>query len=139
MKQIFYDLLKIGLAILTASIVGAERKKSGKPIGMRTLSLVCIGSTLATVLVVNHAPLEVGRALAGIVTGVGFLGAGSIIAHGTSVRGLTTAAAVWAIAIIGVAIGLGEFLLALVVTLLIFFILSEGRKLESINTTKLRR
>ncbi len=122
-----FDILKMIIAIVIGSIIGRERKKSGKPVGMRTLSLVCAGSTFITILAVNHFPADAGRILAGIVTGIGFLGAGAIIADSGKVKGLTTAASVWAIAMVGLGIGLGDFLSG-VFAILIYIILMIGKK-----------
>lgn len=119
--------LRIGAALVCGAIIGAERQLGNHPAGFRTMTLISIGSA-AFVLVV----LEVGsgntgltndaeaqatsRVLQGLTTGIGFLGAGTIVRHEKGVHGLTTAAAVWCIAAVGAACGLGKFPLAGVVT-----------------------
>lgn len=132
MIYLITDIIKLILAIVIGSIIGAERHKSGKPVGRRTFSLVCIGSTLATIVSLRY-PLDTGRVLAGIITGIGFLGAGAIIAKGKDVKGLTTAASVWAIAIIGIVIGLGDYFLAIIVTIIIYSILEIDRIKELVS------
>ncbi len=131
MNQVVNDLLinlmKLLLALAIGTIIGIEREKSGKPVGIRTLSLVCVGSTFLTMITMSQFPDEVARVLAGIVTGIGFLGAGSIIAHGEMVKGLTTAAALWTISIIGMGIGMGEYILSGAVALIIYAILILGK------------
>ncbi len=123
MIETLFDILKIMLAIFIGCLVGYERKKSGKPTGMRTLAVVCAGSAFITIVSLNSFPEDTARILAGIVTGIGFLGAGSIIAEGSHVRGLTTSATIWAVAILGVGIGLGEFILSGASALLFYLIL----------------
>lgn len=127
MINVLFDVLKLIIAILVGSIIGRERKKSGKPVGMRTLSLVCSGSAFITILAMNHFPTEAGKILAGVMTGVGFLGAGAIIADGNRVKGLTTAASVWVMTMIGMGIGLADFLLSGIFALLIYIILKVGK------------
>jgi putative Mg2+ transporter-C (MgtC) family protein len=117
------DIVKLLIAVFIGCFVGYERRKSGKPVGMRTLAVVCAGSTFITVISMNAFPEDTARILAGIVTGIGFLGAGSIIAEGNHVKGLTTSAAIWAIAILGVGVGLGEFLLSGISAVLFYLIL----------------
>lgn len=90
---------------------------------MRTLSLVCISSCLAVIASLKYAPQDAGRVISGIITGIGFLGAGAIISEGKNVRGLTTATTIWTIAIVGVVIGLGYYLLAAIAALLIYLVL----------------
>ena len=121
------DIAKILIAVLIGCFVGYERKKTGKPVGMRTLAVVCAGSTFITIVSLNAFPEDTARILAGIVTGIGFLGAGSIIAEGNHVRGLTTSATIWAMAILGVGIGLGEFILS-VVSAAIFYLILEMKE-----------
>ena len=85
-----------------------ERETHGRPAGLRTHVLVCMGSTLFTICsYVVAGPHDPGRIAAQIVTGIGFLGAGTIIHQGSVVRGLTTAASIWAVAAIGLAVGIG--------------------------------
>ena len=112
----FWEMvLKLVVAILLGSLIGLERETHGRPAGLRTHVLVCMGSTLFTIASYVIAgpqravgPInDPGRLAAQIVTGIGFLGAGTIIHQGSVVRGLTTAASIWAVAAIGIAIGIG--------------------------------
>ncbi len=131
-----YTIIKILIAIIVASFIGQEREKSGKPVGRRTLSLVCIGSALATIIAVDYFPMDAAKVIAGIITGIGFLGAGAIIGESGSVKGLTTAATIWSVAIVGIGIGMGEILIVVVITLLIYLILIEGVIQDKIRRRK---
>jgi putative Mg2+ transporter-C (MgtC) family protein len=97
------------IAFLCGSIIGVERERSDKPAGLRTLVLICVGSAVFTM--VSLSPVmgarEPARIAAQIVTGVGFLGAGSIIREGFGIIGITTAATVWATAGVGMVVGAG--------------------------------
>jgi putative Mg2+ transporter-C (MgtC) family protein len=123
----FEQLIKIGLAIILGAIVGAERKKERKPAGLRTYMLVCLGSTLISIVSIDFFGGDTARIAAGVVTGIGFLGAGAIIASGGAVRGLTTAAGLWVIAAVGLAIGAGAYLLATIVATVMLLILMIGQ------------
>lgn len=122
------------LAAFLGGLIGWERERHERPAGLRTHILVCVGSTLIT-LVSNSFPDNGGRIAAQIVTGVGFLGAGTIIrdnAENGGVRGLTTAASLWAIAGIGIAVGFGGQYaqLASIGTAIILFTLTILNQLE---------
>src|SRR3712207_6009237 len=102
--------LRLSAAVLAGAVIGFDREIRNKPAGLRTMSLVALGSC-AFVIVTANAPSDdsASRVIQGVITGVGFLGAGSIIRGRTeeSVRGLTTAASIWLAAAVGVACGLG--------------------------------
>src|SRR6476620_3521703 len=102
-------VLRLGLSFLVGGLVGFERERRDRPAGLRTHILVCMGSTLITLvsreIAGGHA--DPGRVAAQIVSGIGFLGAGTIFRAGNSVRGLTTAAGLWVVAGIGMGIGTG--------------------------------
>ncbi len=102
-------VLRLVVAVVLGSLIGMERETHGRPAGLRTHVLVCVGSTLFTICsyVIAGPNNDPGRIAAQIVTGIGFLGAGTIIHQGSVVRGLTTAASVWVVAAIGVAVGIG--------------------------------
>jgi putative Mg2+ transporter-C (MgtC) family protein len=110
-------------AVILGGAIGLEREISGKPAGLRTNIIICLGAAAFT-LVARRLGLEFnspdapGRIAAGIVTGVGFLGAGALIQEGSGIHGLTTAAGIWLVASIGVACGTGYYLLAALVTFL---------------------
>ena len=127
-------ILRIAGASLLGAIVGFEREKEKKPAGLRTIMLTTLGSALAMLMAQRlSAFLQVDpnldmtlnptRLLGAIMQGVGFLGAGTIFMHHRTVHGLTTAAAVWAMAVVGVAVGVGDWVLAISGTIVAFFIL----------------
>ncbi len=107
-------IVKVILALVLGGIMGLERQYNDKPAGYATNSIICVGATLFTILSLYMAQLggDPGRIAAQIVSGVGFLGAGAILREGNKISGLTTAAAVWLVAAIGMAIGFGQYLLA---------------------------
>lgn len=121
-----HALLKLLLAILLGGAIGLEREFRGRPAGLRTHILVCLGATMIMIGSTSMAEysqglspafrvtVDPGRIAAGIVTGIGFLGAGAIIRIEDLVRGLTTAGCIWFVAALGIAIGQGLFLLATV-------------------------
>ena len=128
------ELILVGRLILStilSSIVGFEREKQSKPAGLRTYMLVCLGSCLITIISLSFEN-DPARIASGIITGIGFLGAGAIIAQGTNVKGVTTAASLWVIAAVGLCVGVGEYLLAIATTALIYLIL-KLKKYEKIE------
>ena len=116
-------VLRILLAAALGALVGFEREQRRKPAGIRTNALVCLGACLFTVVSITTFTMEPARLVAGIVTGIGFLGAGTIIGHGKHVKGITTAATLWVVAGIGLAVGVGEYTMAIVTAIVVFFIL----------------
>jgi len=126
--QLTRIVVRLLLAAVLGGALGYERERSGKSAGLRTHMLVAIGSALF-VLVPQQAGVVVGdmsRVIQGIVTGVGFLGAGAIIKHASdqSVQGLTTAAGVWLTAAIGIACGMGREATAVLSTVLALAVLT---------------
>ena len=118
--------LRLLLAAVLGAVIGYEREIHDHPAGMRTHLLVSLGSAAFTVLSIygftggqGDAPTDTSRVAAQIVTGIGFLGAGAIIKYGTSVRGLTTAASLWATAAVGMAVGAGWWAVAIVTTAIV--------------------
>src|SRR3989304_4356545 len=115
---------RLVLAAALGAIIGWQREKAHKPAGLRTQMLISIGAALFTVVSINGFiggnPSQVA---AGVVTGIGFLGAGAITPRGRSVEGLTTAASIWAVAAIGLAVGAGMYLLALLTAIIVFLVL----------------
>lgn len=108
------DLHKLLAAVLVGLTLGSEREYRSKPAGLHTLTLICLGSTIFTMLSVKlGTPVSYDRIAANIVTGVGFLGAGVIFRTENGVSGLTTAAIIWVTAALGMAIGAGSILLSL--------------------------
>lgn len=130
-------IVKLCLSLLLGAVVGFERKRKGQPAGLRTFSLIAMGATLAMLVSIYVCQEYVGlkngdpgRIAAQVISGVGFLGAGAIIQAKGSVRGLTTAAGIWMASIIGLAVGVGLYLLSVVATLLILFILVQIENIE---------
>ena len=107
-------LIKVVLSLILGGALGMERQYHDKPAGDATNCLICLGATLFTILsqYMSEFGGDPGRIAAQIVTGVGFIGAGSILRDGNKISGLTTAAGVWLVAAIGMAVGYGEYILA---------------------------
>ena len=119
MALIDADLIKLLVSILLGSVVGLEREFNDKPAGLKTNVLICLGSTLFTILSTYSfasSTLQDFHIAAQIVTGIGFLGAGAIMREGERVTGLTTAALIWVVAAIGMSVGMGHFRLAAIAT-----------------------
>lgn len=122
----------IAVSGLCGAIIGAEREKREKPAGLRTLILICMGSTIFTLasLLLSEGTLDRGRIAAQVVTGIGFLGAGAIIHERRAVVGLTTGATIWAVSAIGVIIGAGFAAAGFVLTMIILLVLTLVRVFE---------
>jgi putative Mg2+ transporter-C (MgtC) family protein len=115
-------IARLIMATLLGSSVGFEREKRGKSAGLRTYMLVSLGSCLITIISISFAH-DPARIAASIITGIGFLGGGAIIARRGSVKGITTAAGLWVMAAVGLGVGLGYYLLSVVTTTLVYLIL----------------
>ena len=125
-------IVRLVLAATLGSLVGFERERLGKPAGIRTYGMVSLGSTLFTVVSIGgFASGDPARLAAQIVTGIGFIGAGAILHRGSKVQGLTTAASLWGAAAIGVAVGVGMFLMSVATTALVFALLHFGPRVSS--------
>ncbi len=130
-------IAKLVLSLLLGAIIGIERRRKGQIAGLRTFALISMGATLA-MLISIYIPQEYmglkngdpGRIAAQVVSGVGFLGAGAIIQMKGSVRGLTTAAGIWMAACLGLAVGAGMYLISIIATILIIFILFNIERIE---------
>jgi len=120
-KELTRLLLRLSLAIVLGGLIGYEREAAGKPAGLRTHMLVAMGSALFVLVPLQAGvPLvDMSRVLQGLISGIGFLGAGAIIKLDSEkdVRGLTTAASIWTVAAIGVACGMGRETTAVIATL----------------------
>jgi len=133
-----YEIIfKLTLACILGGLIGLERESLSRPAGFRTYTLVCVGSTLAMIVSLDmyfqfyrSVNADPGRIAAQVVSGIGFLGAGTIMKEGPTVRGLTTAAGLWGVACIGLAVGAGMYLPAIVTTILILFVLIYFAKVE---------
>jgi putative Mg2+ transporter-C (MgtC) family protein len=133
-RQLIRLLLRLLAALILGAIVGIQRERTGKPAGVRTHMLVSLGAALIVV-----APLEFGmnsdglsRIIQGLVTGIGFIGGGTILKLQDSreIEGLTTAAGLWMTAAVGMAAGLGRLGLAVISVILTWVILALAGKIE---------
>jgi putative Mg2+ transporter-C (MgtC) family protein len=135
------DLLTTGirlcLAVILGGLIGMERETHKQLAGFRTHILICVGSTLLMILSIYIAQSipdvkagDPGRIAAQVVTGVGFLGAGAIMRIGANVRGITTAATIWVVAAVGLVVGAGMYLAAIICTGIIIFTLIVLDKFE---------
>lgn len=131
--------IRLGVSFLLGAIIGVERELDNQPAGLRTNIILVMGSTLAMILSVSlaHVYQPVGgmgdpaRLAAQVISGIGFLGAGAILHAGVNIRGLTTAATIWTMAVVGLAVGAGFFSSAVIVTITLFIVLSVLNKLEN--------
>jgi putative Mg2+ transporter-C (MgtC) family protein len=132
-RRLTIVLLRVIAATLLGAVVGFQRERAGKPAGLRTHMLVSLGTTVL-VLACSGIGMSfdgLSRVVQGIVTGIGFVGAGSILKLNEQIRGLTTAAGLWITAAIGVAVGLGSLGLALIGTVLTVIVLGVIGAMEA--------
>jgi putative Mg2+ transporter-C (MgtC) family protein len=123
--------VRLALAILLGGAIGVERELKGKPAGLRTNILICLGAAAFTHLSMQiGGPGDPGRIAAQILTGVGFIGAGTIMHTRGSVTGLTSAATIWVVSAIGMALGAGRYIEALGTTALVMIVLGGLTKAE---------
>ncbi|HZW05549.1 MAG TPA: MgtC/SapB family protein [Phycisphaerales bacterium] len=140
--------LRIGVALLCGVVIGIEREQKRRPVGFRTMILVCVGTCGFALLAVRAMTGElsggpvaiehgseppgagVSRVLQGLLAGIGFLGAAAVLHSGMAVKGVTTAAAVWVVAAVGACCGLGELALASMLTAVAFFTLTVLGRVE---------
>jgi len=125
-------VLRMVIATVLGVILGYEREMHDKPAGIRTHAIIAVGAclfTLTGVMIADQlgATIDATRIAAGIVTGIGFLGAGAMFQEKDRVVGLTTAAGIWAVGAVGLAVGLGYYSSAVIGTVLIYTILFSGR------------
>ncbi len=125
-------ILRILVGAVLGAAVGIERERHDQPAGLRTHMILVIGATLAMVLSVNigylyareGTPSDPARLAAQVISGIGFLGAGAILRFGFNVKGLTTATSLWTMAIVGMTVGAGYYLIGVVATILMLVVLS---------------
>jgi putative Mg2+ transporter-C (MgtC) family protein len=141
--RVYLDIaVRLVASLVVGGLIGLERSYHGRPAGFRTHSLVCLSTSLLMLVTVyetrwfssvvpGRISLDPTRIAQGIMTGIGFLGAGTIIKDGLSVRGLTTAASIWITAAIGILIGIGFYFPALIATILTLGTLSVFRWIEN--------
>ncbi len=135
-------VLNIAGALMLGLLVGYERSFRGRAAGMRTYGFVCMSSCALTVMCGNPeywygfhsqlASVDPTRVMQGIVTGIGFLGAGVIMRDGMNISGLTTAASIWAVAAIGILVGVGFYAAAMCLSLLAALLMMWGSKIDTI-------
>ena len=126
--------LRLGVALLVGAIIGLERETKSKPAGLRTNMLVSFGSALVVLVPIQIGAAEqnldiLGRAISGVISGVGFIGGGTILRE-SKVKGLTSAAAIWVSAALGITVGCGLWLLGLIGALITWIILRLFDKWE---------
>ncbi len=142
-------LIRILFAVIASGLIGYEREMRDRPAGFRTHILVCVGATIVSMMQIqmvenvkemilqnpqlaSSLKADIGRVIAQVVTGVGFLGAGTIIFHKGSVKGLTTATTLWVVACLGLAIGLGYYEISLIGTFVILFVIIGLKRIEDV-------
>jgi putative Mg2+ transporter-C (MgtC) family protein len=126
-------ILRLLAAAGLGAIIGLERERDNQPAGLRTHMILVIGSALAMILSINIAVQFDGdpaRLAAQVISGIGFLGAGAILRYGFNVKGLTTATTLWSMAIVGLAVGYGYYLIGLVTTIPMLLTLTVINLLE---------
>jgi len=132
-------ILRILLGAALGAVIGFERERDNQPAGLRTHMILVIGATLAMVLSVNlgylfarpGTPADPARLAAQVISGIGFLGAGAILRYGYNVKGLTTATSLWTMAIVGLAVGAGYYLVGVVTTALMLLVLGLLNVIEN--------
>jgi len=137
-------VLRLVLALILTGVIGLERQLHRRTAGLRTHILVGLGSCLIMLtslyvfdIYISKVALDPSRIAAGVITGIGFLGAGAIIREPEGVKGLTTAASLWVVAGIGLAVGCGFYLASIVTTILAFLALFFLRRVEDIILSRL--
>jgi putative Mg2+ transporter-C (MgtC) family protein len=134
-------LLKLVLSVVFGGLVGWQRETRDRPAGLRTHVLVCVGASVYTLASMSFGPeSDPARVAAQVATGMGFLGAGTIIRSGTTVRGLTTAASLWAVAAIGLCVAIGgpAFWVAGISTVIVLLTLTLMRRAEKVLLARTR-
>jgi len=125
-------ILRVLIGAGLGAVVGLERERQDQPAGLRTHMILVIGATLAMVLSVNlgylfarpGTPADPARLAAQVISGIGFLGAGAILRYGSTVKGLTTATSLWTMAIVGLTVGAGYYLVGVITTGLMLVVLT---------------
>jgi len=131
------SLIKLILGFLLSGIIGAERESLNKPAGFKTHSLIGVSSVLVMLCgeyIAMTSNTDVSRIPAQLLSGIGFIGAGTILRDGLNVKGLTTAASLLAVTCIGLSIGAGFYLGGIITTIIVYFILSHSHKCFTAQT-----
>ncbi|MBI3551825.1 MAG: MgtC/SapB family protein [Elusimicrobia bacterium] len=121
LEHVNRDIVTIAVSLVLGAVIGLERELSDKAAGLRTNIVICLGATLFT-MISQAFPNDPARISAQLVSGIGFLGAGAIMRDGERITGLTTAATIWIVAAIGMAVGYGHFNLAALVTIVVLVV-----------------
>ena len=131
-----FEWAPIGTSLLCGTIIGLERQLRGKPVGIRTSALITLGTYLfiAASEVINPQLVEPTRVIGQVITGIGFLGAGVMLARDGVVLGVTSAATIWVLAAIGVCIAIGSLLAAIKLSVIVVAVLIGVDVLESYST-----
>ncbi len=116
-------IIRLAVSVFIGGLIGIEREFEHKPAGLRTIILVCLGSTIFMLIGIELGGADLARITAGVITGIGFLGAGAIIRAKGEVYGMTTAATIWLASGLGLAVGAGYYFLATLATLSVLIIL----------------
>ena len=131
-------IIRLLISVLVSGLIGLERQLHRRAAGLRTHILVCVGSTLIMLtslyifdIYKDKIAIDPSRIAAGVITGIGFLGAGTIIRYGEEIRGLTTAASLWVVAALGLAVGCGFYTAAIATTVIVLLTLMFLRRLEN--------
>ena len=127
----YTDFITMLISVLCGSLLGIEREYLNKSAGLRTIVLICLGSTVFTMISQRLGNSD-DRIAANIITGIGFIGAGVIFKENFNVKGLTTAAVIWIAAAIGMVIGTTDYQLGLILSIIVLAVLSGFSKLESL-------
>lgn len=144
---VYEIIIRTSVALLIGTIIGIERERKNRPAGMRTHVLVCLGSCIIAMIEtemeariatmeVEHVTFNAGRIIAQVVSGIGFLGAGTIFMSQKRVAGLTTAASLWNAACLGLAVGLGYYWIAGIGCVLVMIVLLALARIMHVNTVK---
>jgi putative Mg2+ transporter-C (MgtC) family protein len=127
MEEVIVIFIKLFISICLGGLVGLERQIKRKPAGLRTHMLVSLGACLFTVVSITQFHADPARVASGIVTGIGFIGAGTIMASKMQIKGITTAATLWVTAAIGLAVGADLYFSAVIGAVMVFVILQLWR------------
>ena len=127
-------ILRLVIAAVLGALVGLEREVHRLPAGLKTHALVCLGAALFTLASIQFSILDdrvtLGLLATGVVSGIGFLGAGVIFSDKKGVHGITTAATIWTVAALGLVIGIGHYVMAIIAALIIYAVLILGTFFE---------
>lgn len=129
-------VLRILLAAFLAAIIGWQRLRNGSAAGYRTHAIIAVAAAAFTSISVDRFPADTGRVIQGILTGVGFLGSGIIWNSGEFVRGMTTAAGIWAVTAIGIIVGTGEYFMGIAIFAITLGVLSLPAGHRKMNLPK---